>query len=126
MPTNNELDKKNDGKTLWFSFVSKSIELLKNNSGMLCMFIPSIWLKPDREKIYYFLTEFNIKNLNCFSNSDTNKIFKGNAQTPSCYFLLTKTKSDKIINLAPLTSLKRFDEFNILPKNFPTFFSKYF
>ena len=99
VPTNNELDKKNDGKTLWFSFVSKSVELLKNNSGMLCMFIPSIWLKPDREKIYYFLTQFNIKNLNCFSNSDTNKIFKGNAQTPSCYFLLTKSKSDKIINI---------------------------
>ena len=34
--------------------------------------------------------------------------------------------SDEIINLATLASWKRFDEFNIFPKNFPTFFPKDF
>lgn len=98
VPTNNKTNKKHDGYTVWNDFVKKNISLLKRNSKM-CILIPSIWLKPDRERMYYYLLQYNIKFLNCFSNTETNKIFKGKAQTPSCYFLLTKTESDGIINI---------------------------
>lgn len=89
VPTNSKNNKKQDGETIWIEFVKHSISLLKDN-GYLNMFIPSIWLKPDREKMYFYLLKYDIQYLNCFSNTETNKIFNGNAQTPSCYFLLTK------------------------------------
>ena len=85
VPTNSKNCKKNDGQTIWIEFIKHSINLLKKN-GYLNMFIPSIWLKPDKEKTYYYLLQYNIKYLNCFSNTETNQIFKGNAQTPSCFF----------------------------------------
>ena len=99
VPTNNIDNKKCDGSTIWSAFVIKSISILKKATGMLCILIPSIWLKPDKERMYYFLTQYDIKNLNCMSNTETNRYFKGNAQTPSCYFLLTKRETDKIISI---------------------------
>lgn len=99
VPTNNKDNKNEDGITIWNKFIVKSIELLKDNTGILCMFVPSIWLKPDKERLYNYLTQYDIKWLNCMSNTETNKIFNGNAQTPSCYFLLTKKKSDNIISI---------------------------
>jgi len=99
VPTNTENNKKHDGQTIWTSFIIKSIGLLKSQTGILCVFIPSIWLKPDKQKMYYFLTQYDIKKLNCFSNTETNRIFKGNAQTPSCFFLLTKKATDKNISI---------------------------
>jgi len=99
VPTNTINAKKQDGSTIWSAFIIKSIGLLKQNTGILCVFIPSIWLKPDKERMYYFLTQYDIKWLNCLTNTETNKIFKGNAQTPSCFFLLTKKKTDNIISI---------------------------
>tara|TARA_B100001057_G_scaffold242023_6_gene242407 strand:+ start:10193 stop:11485 length:1293 start_codon:yes stop_codon:yes gene_type:complete len=98
VPTNIVSQKKADGHTIWIDFVKKSISLLKPN-GIMSIFIPSIWLKPDKEKMYYYLLQYNIKNLKCFSNTETNQIFKGNAQTPSCYFILKKEQTDGVINI---------------------------
>jgi SAM-dependent methyltransferase len=98
VPTNSKNCKKNDGQTIWIKFIKHSINLLKKN-GYLNMFIPSIWLKPDKEKTYYYLLQYNIKYLNCFSNTETNQIFKGNAQTPCCFFLLKKEPSDNNISI---------------------------
>ena len=99
VPTNAVKEKTKDGNTSWPLFIKKGITLLKEEKGKMCVFIPSIWLKPDKEKIYYILTQYQINNLNCYSNTETNKIFKGNAQTPCCFFLLTKRESDKIITI---------------------------
>ena len=99
VPTNTINAKKQDGSTIWSAFIIKSVSLLKKTTGILCVFIPSIWLKPDKARMYNFLTQYNIKWLNCMSNTETNKIFKGNAQTPSCFFLLTKKKTDNIISI---------------------------
>lgn len=109
VPTNTEYNKKQDGNTIWSAFVIKSIGLLKSKTGLLCMFIPSIWLKPDKERMYYFLTQYDIKKLNCFSNTETNRIFKGKAQTPCCFFLLTKIKSDNIISIFDTNHEKYID-----------------
>lgn len=88
VPTDKKSQKKNDGKTIWTSFVKQSISLLKQ-SGLLVMITPSIWMRPDKAKMYDFLTRFNIKKIHCLSNTETNKVFHGKAQTPTCYFLLT-------------------------------------
>lgn len=63
------------------------------------MIVPSIWMKPDKAKTYDYLTSFKINKLKCLSNSETNKIFSGQAQTPTCYFYLTKEKGDNNIDL---------------------------
>ena len=99
VPTNAVKEKAKDGNTSWPLFIKRGIILLKEETGKMCVFIPSIWLKPDKEKMYYILTQYQIDNLNCYSNTETNKIFKGNAQTPCCFFLLTKRESNKIISI---------------------------
>jgi len=98
VPTNTRLNKQHDGKTLWFEFIKKSISILVPG-GSLCVIVPSLWLKPDKAKAYNYLTSFNIKKMHCISNTETNRLFKGNAQTPTCYFLLKKEPSDGYISL---------------------------
>lgn len=99
VPTNTKKNKKHDdGKTIWISFIKKSISLLKEN-GQLCVIVPSIWLKPDKARTYHYLTSYKIEKLHCLTNTETNKIFKGEAQTPTCFFLLTKRETDNYINI---------------------------
>jgi len=99
VPTNTKKNKKyDDGKTIWISFIKKSISLLKEN-GQLCVIVPSIWLKPDKARTYHYLTNYKIDKINCLTNTETNKIFKGEAQTPTCFFLLTKRETDNYINI---------------------------
>ena len=99
VPTNTKKNKKHDdGKTIWISFIKKSISLLKENS-QLCVIVPSIWLKPDKARTYHYLTSYKIEKLHCLTNTETNKIFKGEAQTPTCFFLLTKRETDNYINI---------------------------
>jgi hypothetical protein len=92
-------DKKNDGTTIWPEFVRKSVKLIKEETGKLCFFIPSLWLKPDKQQMYNFILNYKVEYLNCFSNTQSNKIFKGKAQTPCCFFLLTKIQSNNIISI---------------------------
>ena len=96
VPTNNKLEKIEDGQTPWIDFVKKSIRLLRPN-GFLDFIIPSIWMKPDKAKMYQFILNFKLHNLKAFSNTETNKIFSYSAQTPTCYFLLEKCASQGII-----------------------------
>jgi len=91
VPTNSKQEKKKDGKTMWVDFVKHSISLLKQN-GLLCMITPSIWMKPDKAKMYNYMLQYKIHNLRCFTNTETNKIFKKQAQTPTCFYLLEKTQ----------------------------------
>ena len=99
VPTNKHNNKSEDGTTIWVSFIIKSIALLEDGSGILCVFIPSLWMKPDKEHLYEYLIQYDIQYLNCISNTQTNKIFKGNAQTPSCFFLLTKQSSSNVMTI---------------------------
>jgi hypothetical protein len=99
VPTNTKKNKKHDdGKTIWISFIKKSISLLKENC-QLCVIVPSIWLKPDKARTYHYLTSYKIEKIHCLTNTETNKIFKGEAQTPTCFFLLTKRETDNYINI---------------------------
>ena len=116
VPTNDIKDKKKDGKTIWPFFVEKNITNLKEN-GKMCIFIPSIWLKPDKRNIYYLLLNYQITNLKCFNNTETNKIFKGQAQTPCCYFLLSKIPNKGYIEIFD-KKINKCINYNLLP-NFP-------
>lgn len=86
-PTNTRIKKQDDGKTVYVDFVYKSLDLLKPN-GFLNYVIPSIWLKPDKAGLYYRLTNLKIHYLTPLTTNDTQKYFKYQAQTPTCYFLI--------------------------------------
>lgn len=121
VPTNNQGKKTQDGKTIWINFAIESILHLKNKTGILCIFIPSIWMKPDKEKMYDYLTQFQIEKMNCITNTETNRIFRGEAQTPSCYFLLTKKPTNNIINIYDNTLNKYIDYDFVKGKPIPVF-----
>jgi tRNA1(Val) A37 N6-methylase TrmN6 len=91
VPTNTQRNKKNEeGQTIWISFVKYSLTLLKTLTGQLCVIVPAIWMKPDKARMYQYLMTYKIEKIHCLTNTETNKIFNGNAQTPTCFFLLTK------------------------------------
>ncbi len=92
-PTNINKNKVDDGRAIYKDFVIKSIDLL-NNEGYLNLIIPSLWLKPDKYRLYNILTNMKIIKLVCMSSSKTNKLFNYKAQTPTCYFLIQKKKDD--------------------------------
>ena len=100
VPTNFVKNKKQDGTTAWIEFVDHSIHLLKPN-GYLCFITPSIWMKPDRARrkwlphLYNYFLQYRIHKIHCMTNTETNRIFKKQAQTPTCWFLLQKTLVDK-------------------------------
>ena len=93
VPTNRTKNKKCDGKTLWFEFVKKSVSLLKED-GKLLMIVPSLWMKPDKAGAYDYITQHKIVKISCLTNTETNRIFGGTAQTPTCFFLMKKSHSD--------------------------------
>jgi len=90
VPTNREKEKQNDGVTLWCSFIKRSLEILPVN-GELVYIVPIIWMKPDKAGIYNLLTIHNkIISIRSFTNTETNKIFNKEAQTPTCIVYLQK------------------------------------
>ena len=98
-PTNKSNTKKNDGYTAWCKFITHSMTLLREN-GYLCIIVPSMWLKPDKAGMYYYLLQYKIEKMMFFTNTETNHIFRGQAQTPTTLFLLKKQQSkERILSL---------------------------
>ena len=97
-PTNTVLHKKNDGKAVWKKFLLHSIDIMEPGD-YLCMIVPSLWMKPDKEGIYDVLCKYKLHNIRCFSNTETNKLFHNKAQTPTCFFLLQKIPNDFSVSL---------------------------
>ena len=98
VPTNNKKDKKKDGKTIWIDFLKFAFSLLVEN-GKVIMITPSLWLKPDKAKMYDYMMKYKIEKMVCLSNTKTNQIFSGEAQTPTCYFVASNEKSNNILNI---------------------------
>ncbi len=111
-PTNSKLKKQDDGKTVYIDFVYKSLELLKSG-GFLNYVIPNIWLKPDKAGLYKRLTNLKIHFLTPLTTNDTQKYFKYQAQTPTCYFLIENIQDpnngDKIIKIWDKFLIKYID-----------------
>jgi len=98
VPTKANVNKKEDGKTVWTEFIKKNISLLKDNGNMNIV-IPSIWMKPDKAGMYDLLLKYQIEKLHAFHSSAVTKIFNYQVQTPLCYFLLTKRENQGKIEL---------------------------
>jgi hypothetical protein len=95
VPTLKNRSKKQDGHTVWDAFVKHSCGLLRPDSGKLCFIIPSIWMKPDKADNYYYFMNQNLLYIKTFDNTETKKLFKGQAQTPTCYFLMSLNDKKK-------------------------------
>jgi hypothetical protein len=120
VPTNNKTDKKEDGKTIWIYFIKRSISLLYPN-GKLLYIVPSIWMKPDKAKTYDLLTKYKLEKIVSLNNTETNAVFKGNAQTPTCFFLLSNCVSNKKTMLYD-KAREKFTEYTIdIGKPIPVF-----
>lgn len=100
VPTNTNKNKKDDGKTVWTSFIRHALSML-SYGGFLSMISPSIWMKPDKAGIYNLFTKCtSLKKVRCFTNTESNRLFHGQAQTPICYFLLKKeAPSSSVVSL---------------------------
>ena len=120
VPTNKSRTKVEDGKTIWRDFTKSAISLLKP-SGLLCFIIPSIWLKPDKFHMYEYLTNYKITKLHCLTNTETNQIFCGEAQTPTCYFILENTINQNKNELKQINiydkNMKKYTDYLLLPDN---------
>ena len=123
VPTNTKQKKKNDGQTIWFDFIKRSISLLKP-TGKLLYIVPSLWMKPDRARIYYYLTSYKLHRICCLTNTETNTYFKREAQTPTCYFLLEKAESDKEVMLLD-RERKAYVYYSLLPEKPIPLFASY-
>ena len=89
VPTNKKSQKKKDGVSIWRDFVKTAIYNL-NNNGYLAMITPSIWMKNDQE-LLKLLQKWKIHKIRCMTNTQTNRVFHMQAQTPTCYFTFQKT-----------------------------------
>ena len=116
VPTKNNVNKKEDGKTIWCEFIKRNISLL-NDNGIMNVLIPSIWMKPDKAGMYELLLKYDISKLHTLNANETNKTFGFHVQTPTCYFLLTKRENEGKIEL--FDSLKNNYETLILRENMP-------
>ena len=54
------------------------------------MITPSIWMKRD-QKLLKLLQKWTIHIIRCMTNTQTNRAFHMQAQTPTCYFTFQKT-----------------------------------
>jgi hypothetical protein len=115
VPTNNERNKKMDGRTVWSQFIKHSISHLKPN-GLLLFIVPSIWMKEDKQGMYFYMTQYKLHKIHCLTNTEMNKYFKGHAQTPSCFFLLEKKSTDKKVLLYD-EDIDNYIEFPLRPEN---------
>lgn len=109
VPTKKGVIKKKDGKAIWNEFLSHSFNNLIVG-GYLCFITPSIWLKRDHKMHEAILRKGENIKIVCLTNTETNKVFNGEAQTPTCYFTLKK--SDKItLNKKVLIYNKKNNQF---------------
>ena len=98
VPTNAYDKKAEDGQTVWMSFAKRSISFLEDG-GALVFVVPAIWMRPDKAKMYHFMTKYKIHQLRCLNASETKRAFGGHAQTPTCYFRLSKRPTDGLVLL---------------------------
>jgi len=92
-PPYNSYEFKNQSNynSMWQTFTKKSIESLRPG-GFLCYIMPSIWMKKSHVFFDYML-EFDIQKIFTLNTLETKKEFHGEAQVPTCYFLLKNTKN---------------------------------
>jgi hypothetical protein len=109
--------KKYDGSTLWREMLKSSMKLLKPE-GFLCFIIPSIWMKPDKHKMYNYITQFKIHYLHCYTNTESNKLFGYNCQTPTNLLILQNIPVSSVEIPLYCSSSREIHKL-LIPKNAP-------
>lgn len=97
VPTNTTKNKTKDGVTIWPKFIFHALASLEKD-GILCMVVPSIWLKPDKAGVYktLFSSQYTILKLRSFTSLETKQWFRGQAQTPTTVFVLQNRPSQSL------------------------------
>lgn len=97
VPTNTTKKKKKDGETIWPKFIFHALSSLEKD-GIMCMVVPSIWLKPDKAGVYktLFSPQYTILKLRSFTSLETKKLFRGQAQTPITVFVLQNRPNNSL------------------------------
>ena len=95
--------------TLWNKITHFCFEHILKPGGYFYAIIPCIWLKPDRGEIYdLFTKDHNIILLKTFDCQTANTLFQYNCQTPICYVLVQKKKTNLEVGLK--TQFKLYDQ----------------
>lgn len=116
VPTN-KVSKKSDGISIWSYFIIHSLvsSLKKSRYGYLLFITPSIWMKRDH-KMYKIMLSYTIKKIHTMNSDETYKSFHGHAQTPTCYFFMSKKKRHKFPLWRPVQiydkAVKKYVYFN--------------
>tara|TARA_B100000902_G_scaffold399961_1_gene474012 strand:+ start:2998 stop:4383 length:1386 start_codon:yes stop_codon:yes gene_type:complete len=116
VPTN-KVSKKSDGISIWSQFIIHSLisSLKKSRYGYLLFITPSIWMKRDH-KMYKIMLSYTIKKIHTMNSNETYKSFHGHAQTPTCYFFMSKKKRHKFPLWRPVhiydKAVKKYVYFN--------------
>lgn len=81
--------------TLWTKITHFCFDRVLKTGGYFFAIIPCIWLKPDRSGIYdLFTRDHSIILLKTFDCKTANRLFDYNCQTPICYVLVQKKKTN--------------------------------
>lgn len=98
IPSTSPIATKPSQKTVWPDIVKRCWEHLVDG-GRLAMILPCIWLKPDKAGIYTLFTSHCIEYLRTFDATESNKLFKYNGQTPTCYVIVRKSQPNPTFKL---------------------------
>ena len=117
--------------TLWPKITHFCFQNILKPGGYFFAIIPCIWLKPDRSGIYNLFTKENsIIFLKTFDCETANKMFGYHCQTPICYVLVQKKKTNNCNQFKLYNHIKgEYFNFNLtpgkcIPTNLVEFFSK--
>lgn len=110
-PSTSPIATKPSQKTVWPDIVKRCWENLVDG-GRLAMILPCIWLKPDKASIYSLFTTNCIEYLRTFDSTESNKLFRYNGQTPSCYVIVRKAPPNPTFKIWDKTE---FIDFTLKP-----------
>lgn len=82
-PTNTTLRKSDDGRAVWRAFVEKAVRSLKPG-GEAVLLVPSAWMRGRCETHALLTRECVPLRVRCMNNTETNRAFGMQAQTPTC------------------------------------------
>jgi len=83
--------KSQDGVTIWYNFVRHSIELLKDQ-GELLVIIPSLWMRPDKEHMYTYMTRHKLCKNQMFIQHGNQQSIQRRSTNPHEYGSCTKDR----------------------------------
>lgn len=120
-PSKKNISKKNDGKTVWPSFVEKAFSL---TYLYCCLIIPPLWMRDNPGNARDTIVK-NLYKCRCLDFYNANKIFFKKGQTPVSIITLSKSvdssffydKSYIIFN--PINNIFPMDNYDIINKLIP-------